>query len=212
MTRIIDLSLRLRPGMRGVEIAGKYLLERDGWNASTLHLYTHAGTHMDCPQHFGAGPETIDQVPLESCMGPAWIARLPDTRAKDLITIADLGDIADRFQEGDSLLLNTGWSRFVDEPRYRDELPRVSVELAQWCVQRKMRILGVEPPSVADVHNLKEVSEIHHILLKAGIVIVEGLANLEEVKGERVTFIALPLRIADGDGSPVRAIALEEDR
>jgi kynurenine formamidase len=88
-------------------------------------------------------------------------------------------------------------------------LPRISRELAEWCVERRIRLLGVEPPSVADVKDLAEVTEIHRILLSGQIVIVEGLANLEAVRQERVLFGALPLKIEGGDGSPCRAFALE---
>jgi arylformamidase len=209
MQRIIDLTLTLRPGMRGVEMEPKYTFERDGWNASTLHLYSHCGTHMDSPKHFQASEQTIEQIPLESCMGPAWVVRLPGTGPQALIGIEQLGRVADLLRPGDSLLLHTGWSAYVDEPKYRDGLPRISRELAQWCVQRRVRMLGVEPPSVADVNNLPEVTEIHQILLGGDVVIVEGLTNLDAIRRERIWFAALPLKVQRGDGAPARAMAVE---
>ena len=75
-----------------------------------------------------------------------------------------------------------------------------------------MKILGVEPPSVADVNDLEEVTRIHKILLSAGIVIVEGLTHLEAISSPRVHFTALPLKIDGGDGSPCRAFALAPDQ
>ena len=71
-------------------------------------------------------------------------------------------------------------------------------------------MLGVEPPSVADVNNLEEVTRIHRILLEGGVVIVEGLANLSALTKPKVTLIALPLKIAAGDGAPARAVAIED--
>ena len=47
MNRIIDLTLTMRSGMRGVDWEQAKTVERDGFNARTLHLYSHAGTHMD---------------------------------------------------------------------------------------------------------------------------------------------------------------------
>src|SRR5688572_32649072 len=76
MSRLVDLTLPLRQGMRGVEFEPAKTLERDGWNARTLHLYSHAGTHMDAQTHFAAGPETIDQIPLDRCIGHAWVVEL----------------------------------------------------------------------------------------------------------------------------------------
>jgi len=213
MMRIIDLTLTLGNGMRGVEFETVKTVERDGWNARTLHLYSHAGTHMDAPAHFAVGPETIDQIPLDRCMGPAWVLNLDGFEAKALIGMAQLGGVEDRFQPGESLLLRTGWSRHVDEPQYyRDNLPRVAEELARWCVERKVKLLGVEPPSVADVNNREELTHIHKILLGGGVTIVEGLTNLDQVQTEKVFFAALPLKIASGDGTPCRAFAIEDGR
>jgi kynurenine formamidase len=77
-------------------------------------------------------------------------------------------------------------------------------------VAKKIRMLGVEPPSVADVNNAEELTAVHWVLLKGGVIIVEGLANLDEIHREKVTFMAFPLKVAGGDGSPVRALALED--
>jgi arylformamidase len=210
MPRIIDLTIPLGDGLPGVSIKPAKTLERDGWNATTLHLYSHCGTHMDAPTHFGVSRQTIDQIPLDRCMGPAWVVNLAGIKPRALIRVADLGQVADRVQEGDSLLLRTGWSRRVADPSYRDELPRVSLELAEWCVAKGVRMLGVEPPSVADVNSLEELAAVHGVLLSAGIIIVEGLANLDQIRRERVTFMAFPLKVAGGDGSPVRAFVLED--
>ena len=210
MPRIIDLTLPLAPGMRGVAMEPKFTLERDGWNAATWQLYSHAGTHMDAPIHFAAGPGTIDQQPLERCMGPAWVARLTPCAPRALLSVAHLGAIAKKLVRGENLLLHTGWSAHVANPAlYRDQMPRISEELAQWCVDRGVNVLGVEPPSVADVNNRAEVTRIHQILLGGGVTIVEGLAHLDQITSDRVFFAALPLPLAGGDGAPVRAFAVK---
>jgi arylformamidase len=208
--RLIDLTLPLRPGQRGVACEPARTLARDGWNAATWHLYSHAGTHMDAQLHFGAGPETIDTKPLAQCVGLAWVINLTPTAPRAVLTVADLGPVATRFAAGDSLLLRTDWHRHVENPAlYRDALPRIGEELAQWCVTSRVRVLGVEPPSVADVNALPEVTRIHHILLGGGVTIVEGLAHLDQLTQEKVLLLALPLKLAGGDGAPVRAIVIE---
>ncbi len=210
MARIIDLTLTLRPGMRGVEIEKLHTVNEHGWNSRMLHLYSHCGTHMDAPLHFEAGDGTIDCIPLEHCLGPAWVANLSGIEPKALITVAHLGPVAKKVRPGEGLLLKTGWSAYVSRPEYyRDNLPRVSRELAEWCVERRVRLLGVEPPSVADVNNLEEVTTIHRILLGGRVIIVEGLTNLEALCQERVFFGAVPLKIEGGDGSPCRAFVIE---
>ena len=189
MPHLVDLTQTLRAGMRGVAWDTAATLEREGWNARSLHLYSHTGTHMDAQAHFAAGPETIDRIPLERCMGPAWLVDIPGLAPRALITVEHLSDVQRQFQRGDSLLLRTGWSRFVDEPSiYRDGLPRIGEDLALWCANNSVKILGVEPPSVADVNNLEEVTRIHKILLTAGVVIVEGLAHLERISSSTSPF------------------------
>ena len=210
MSRIIDLTLSLEPTMRGVKFEPARVLEKDGWNAKTLHLYSHCGTHMDAPKHFGVSDQTIDQIPLDKCMGPAWLVNLSGIEPRSLITVEDLGPHQQKIQTGDGLLIRTGWSGYVGRPEYRDALPRLSLELAQWCADNGVRILGVEPPSVADVHNIEELTTIHRVLLEGGVIIVEGLTNLDKIHKEKVTFMAFPLKIDKGDGSPVRALAIED--
>ncbi|GAA4399772.1 cyclase family protein [Nibrella viscosa] len=209
--RYIDLTRTYQRNMPGVDWEPARTLDRDGWNATTLHLYSHAGTHMDAPLHFGVSDQTIDQLPLEQCIGRAWVLRLPDTPPKAIHTVADLGTLADQIQPGDSLLIQTGWSRRISEPAFRLELPRIGEELARWLVARSVRMLGVEPPSVADVTNLDEVTHIHRILLGGNVVIIEGLCNLEQIQADAVTLIALPIKYHRGDGAPARVIALEND-
>ncbi|MBA7613550.1 Kynurenine formamidase [subsurface metagenome] len=210
MSRIIDLTLSLEPAMRGVKFEPAQVLEKDGWNAMTLHLYSHCGTHMDAPRHFVVSGQTIDQIPLDKCIGPAWLVDLSGIKPRSLITVEDLGPHQKKIQAGDGLLIRTGWSLLAHSPAYRNDLPRISLELARWCADNGVRILGVEPPSVADVHNIEELTTIHRVLLESGVIIVEGLANLDKIHKEKVTFMAFPLKIVDGDGAPARALAIEE--
>jgi arylformamidase len=211
MPRLIDLSLSLKPGMRGVSVTPAYTVAKDGWNAANWTLYSHAGTHVDSPHHFEASPTTIDQMPLDAFCGRAWVARITDCQVRQWLTPADLGDIAKKVEPGDCLLLHTGWSLHADNREiYRDGLPRISDELAHWLVERKVKLIGVEPPSVADVNDIVEVTRIHKILLGAGITICEGLCNLDQL-GEKTFFMALPLKLQGGDGCPARAVAIEGD-
>lgn len=205
---VIDLTMPLRKGMRGVEYEDAKTLVVDGWNARTLHLYSHAGTHMDAQTHFGAGSETIDELPLSRCIGRAWVVRLAGIAASACISVEDLGGIADRLEDGDSLLFHTGWSAYRDNPAvYRDGMPRISETLARWCVEKGVKMIGVEPPSIANVNDMAELTLIHEIFLNARITIVEGLTGLDHIPGERCNFAAFPLRIEGGDGCPCRAIA-----
>ncbi|MGE5790180.1 MAG: cyclase family protein, partial [Syntrophaceae bacterium] len=104
----------------------------------------------------------------------------------------------------------TGWHRFIDADNYRTALPWIGRELALWCVARKVKLIGVEPPSVAILTDMQELQAVHRILLGGDIVLVEGLCNLEEIRKPKVKVIALPLKIEGDDGAPARVIAIEE--
>jgi kynurenine formamidase len=211
MSRIVDLSLTMRPSMQGVDFEVRSTIEGKGWNTTWLHLYSHAGTHLDAPYHFVAHGDTLEVLMLEKCVGPALVIDLTFLKPRELITVEHLAPYAKKIGEGTRLLLTTGWSARADSPNYRSHLPRVSLPLAEWLAKRKIALLGVEMPAVADVNSKEELTSVHRALLEAGIVVVEGLANLDELHQEEVTFIALPLKLEGGDGSPVRAIAIEED-
>ncbi len=209
--RIIDLSLPIDNEMRGVEITTARRLNEDGWNATTLSLYSHCGTHMDAPRHFLPDGNTLDQQALDVVVGPAIVVNLAPAEPKELITIDHFSSIVGQVRPGVRLLLRTDWHKRFGTPEYRNELPRVSLELAKWLVGKEVALVGVEPPSVADVNNMQELTDVHQTLFRGNVVIVEGLSNLDQVTSPTVQFIALPMKIIGGDGSPVRAIAIEDD-
>ncbi|WP_211212008.1 cyclase family protein [Flexithrix dorotheae] len=212
MKDIIDLTMTYHEQMPGVQFETARALDKDGWNAKTLHLYSHAGTHMDAPFHFGVSNNFIDEFSPNDCIGKAWVVDVSMIGKSGLIEINHLEEILPLFEPGDSLLLKTGWSKYADQLEiYRNQLPRISEELAIWCVENQVKMLGVEPPSVADVNNLDEVTKIHQILLGGNVIIVEGLCNLDLISGNYCQFMALPLKIKNGDGAPCRAIAWMED-
>ena len=184
--------------------------EVDGWNATTLSLYSHCGTHMDAPCHYIDDAATLDQQDLSACCGPARVIDLTPTEPKMLITIDHVTKALGQVFPGERLLFRTDWYQRFGTPEYRNELPRISIELARWLVEKKVALIGIEQLSVADVNNLPEVTDVHQTLFRGGVVIVEALANLDQLTQAEVEFIALPLKIIGGDGCPVRAIAIEE--
>lgn len=208
--QVHDLTHTLDDRIAGFSAQPARRLSTDGWNAQTLTIYSHAGTHMDAPYHFGVSDQTIDDFSPAELMGKAWIVDVDVHSPKQLIRLEDVADQLAPHREGDSLLLRTHWSRKYDQPDFKPDLPRISDELAEWCVTRKVKMLGVEPLSVADVEDLEEVTRIHRILLGGKVIIIEGLKNLDRINAGQVFLIALPLKVGHGDGAPARVIALEE--
>lgn len=208
--RIVDLTLTHYHGMRGVEIHPNTTIAEEGFNTTNLKLYSHAGTHMDAPRHFIDGGRTIDRLDLEKCVGPALVIDLSHKAPNSLMTVEDLAQHAAQIGPGTRLLLRTDWDLHAEQSDYRTSFPRISVELATWLVERGVWLVGLEMPSVASLQDKEELTVVHQTLLRGEVVIIECLANLRDLP-PRVTFMALPLKIQAGDGSPIRAIAVIED-
>ncbi len=208
--RVIDVSASLREPMQGFRKKIAKTVDADGWNASTLEIYSHAGTHLDAPLHFNINNSSIDKIPVERLICDCHIVRIDPCEPGLFITTEHLGRVSESILPGEGIIFNTGWSSYIDDASmYRDKLPRISPDLAEWMVRNKINLVGVEPPSVADVNNLDELTEIHRILMEGDVLILEGLCNLEEVRKNKVQLIALPLKIGDGDGAPARAVIVE---
>ena len=205
-----DLTHDLSDSIAGFDEKPARTLDVDGWNAKTLTIYSHAGTHMDAPFHFGVSYHTIDQFTPNELMCKARIVNVEIHSSKQLIGLHQISEQLDEHKPGDGLIIRTNWSKKLMEPNFKKDLPRISEDLAEWCVGNNVKILGVEPLSVADVENLEEVTKIHNILLSGEVIIVEGLTNLDKIKKNEVFIIALPLKIKNGDGAPARVIAFEE--
>ena len=145
MNRIVDLTLNYNNDLNGFSKTPAKTIDKDGWNASTLTFYSHSGTHMDAPIHFNVSTQTIDKIPVSDFVGRAWIVDVRNIGSKGLITAEHIEQsIKKQFKKGDSLIFWTGWSQFINTPKYRDELPRISRSLALWCLDNEVKMLGVE--------------------------------------------------------------------
>lgn len=210
--RVIDLSLPVYnempvyPGDPKVFFMKYRSINPDGYNLTQFLMGSHTGTHLDVPLHFVDGGQSIDKFPPESFMGEAYVVDLSYKKAEEDITPEDLAPYEDKIQPETKLLLRTDWYKVLPDRRYFKEQPRISYELALWLVEKKVSLLGLETPTINPVDNKK----LHQTLLSGGIILVEALAHLDEIKKDKVFFIALPLKIVNGDGSPVRAVAIED--
>ncbi|MEL7336272.1 MAG: cyclase family protein, partial [Planctomycetota bacterium] len=144
--RTIDLTLPISNAMPGVSIDIAKRLEVEGWNATTLRLYSHVGTHMDAPYHFCPEGDTLERQDLSVCVGPARVIHMHPIAPSTLITVQHLGDAASEISAGDRLLFRTDWHKRYGTDAYRNQLPRISLDLARWLVDRRVGMIGVEPP------------------------------------------------------------------
>jgi arylformamidase len=183
-----DVAYRFELGMK--------IAEGASCNVGSILTSVHTGTHVDAPFHFDGDGATIEALDPAIFIGPAWLVDVtgsPD-RWKPAIESLDL-TIAPR------VLFRTGdWPEGTLFPQ---TIPVMEPELPGWLAERGVKLIGLDLPSVDPLDS--KTLDRHNSLGRGGIHILEGL-TLETVPPGLYDLIALPLKLADADGSPVRAV------
>lgn len=203
MEKLIDLtyniidSLQVYPGDEETKLYQVRDIEEHKYNDHRLEVCMHAGTHVDGPMHLTESKEYISQMPLETFIGNGCLL---DVRGEQVIQMKN--EYYEKIKEDDIVLLFTGWDSKFGTDEYFENSPIVSIELANLLVEKKIKMLGMDIATPD-----KYPFEVHKLLFKNNILIIENLTNLEdllEVKDFEV--IALPLKI-NADSSIARVVA-----
>jgi arylformamidase len=200
----IDSTLPVWPGDPQVDIARVQGEDESGAAVSHISMGSHTGTHVDAPAHIIPAGATVDQLPIEVMIGPAWVAYLP---GRNLITgpaLAGAGIPGDTLR----LLLRTNNSASApSRPSFDAAFAALTPDAADWILQRRIRLVGIDGPSIEPY--VAPGTPVHRQLLGAGVVILENLA-LTGVNPGAYDLICLPLRVRCDDGAPVRAVLVTE--
>ena len=223
--RVVDLSQTLEERMPNFPAHSKFFhnlwgsYELGGRSLSyQVQVHEHNGTHVDAPVHFlsDRNPEahkSIEQIAPGHLIGRGVRLDCRGLKEGDYISVhfihhweAEHGAI----EKGDIVLFNFGWSAHwgltPNNRRYLADWPGVSVEAAEYLLSKSVAAVGVDtlspdPPAALDTRPL------HPLLLEKEVLIIENLTRLDELP-DIFLFIALPLKIRQGSGSPIRAVAL----
>jgi len=193
------------PGDVAVEFVKTNTIPEGGYNNTRISMGAHTGTHMDSPHHVMHDDRGVDSYPMDSLVGWAEVLDLGELAPLSEITSADLDMFASRVPEGARILLKTGWGKRWGQPEFYTELPGISEGAAAWLAARKVKLLGIEQPSV---HTQLD-RPVHKALLVTGMVLLETVANMHEITADRVYLAALPMKLAGLDGAPTRVVAIE---
>ncbi len=200
-----DISVLVRPGTPEWPGDTPY---QCGWasrladgatvNVSAISMSPHVGTHADAPLHVRDGAPGSEAFDLTAFLGPAVVIGIEAS-----VSPIGAAEILSRLPDGpvERLLIRTG--RCVAEGRFPDRWPVFSVRAAQELIQRGLRLLGVDAPSVDEVAST--TLDVHHVLFAGGAAIIENL-DLRAVEDGEYELLALPLRLDGLDASPVRAL------
>lgn len=213
---VIDLSrpvvtgMPVYPGDPEVAIEPALSVEADGVAVSSLHIGSHAGTHLDAPSHSVVGGRTVDRIPLELLVGRARVLRARLGTGERVGAGEGIG--LEHFPPGPPerlpriVLVETGWDRhFADAEAVHH--PHLALELVEELWARGARVLGVDAlsPDPTDPQESAGLP-VHEFWLGGDGVIVENLTGLGDVPDE-IEVSLLPLRLEGVDGSPIRAVA-----
>lgn len=169
-------------------------------NLSSVHMSLHTATHADAPLHVRSTGSSINELPLGTFIGPAYVLDLSgDNTIDDLIEPAHVQSVP---PECTRLLLKTPHSA-VPITAWDGSWWSISKAAVEWFIRQGIVLVGTDAPSIDPEDST--TLEAHHALADAEIVHLEHL-NLRDVSEGFYNLSALPLRIAGADAAPVRAV------
>jgi len=180
---------------------------------SYLTIPTHVGPHVDPPNHGIKGAKGVDRLSLEKFYGRARVLDFRDRPKEAPLLVSDFEDRG--IEAGDIVIAFVGYV----PPSEPDELPShpyLSEEAAEYLANLPVKAFASDMPSIGSARVAAELIERgeapgkeHLALLSREIPNIEGLTNLEAIVDEQyVVFVGFPLKIEDGNGGPMRAVAL----
>ena len=209
LTMPIEKDMRVFPGIPGPTLTKVRTHDENGMQVTKLEAVVHTGTHVDSPRHVLNHRETTSDIYLDRLIGEGVVLDLKYKSPGSVITVDDLSKYATNIQKDDIVVLNTGYEKYTDPEKYCTVAP----EAAHWLVKSGIKCLAVDMPSLDPIKRSSgkasdQTHPAHHIVLGAGIPLVEFMVNLDALQG-RIFFVCLPLKILECDASPARVISLQ---
>jgi arylformamidase len=203
--KLIDVSVPLAPGLPTYPGNTPFTLEPikrisqgGSSNVSSLHMSAHCGTHVDAPRHFfDDGPGT-EALPLDLLIGRTRVVEITARGPVDAAALAGV-DVSEDVR----VLIKTPNSRLWGTPEFVPTYAGVTESGARYLVDRGIKVVGVDYLSVEAFKT--PGAPAHHVLLGAGVVVIEGL-NLLDVEPGLYDMMCLPLRVVGSDGAPARVV------
>jgi len=204
-----DISVPNHPGMlhygrKPEKTMVESIANGDPGNVSRWLIGSHTGTHVDAPAHFVEGAATIEDVPLETLVGPALVLDLTSVTSSE-IGPEDL--IAAGLDGSERVLLKTPNS--IGALREAEKSPWVGLSeaAAELLVERGVRLVGIDYLTI-DAPAGEVDWPVHHVLCGAGVAILEVI-DLSDIAPGRYTLAALPIKLVGSEAAPARTVLLE---
>lgn len=185
----------------------------------------HVGTHMDAPRHFAKGHPGIDAIPLSELVGPAIKVDVSPEVKNNRDYQIGIKDFEHweaqhgKIPAGMIVLLSTGYGDYWPQMekyagvRTADSknashlhFPGLDPKAAAWLVnERKIKAVGIDTFSID--YGQSRTFESHQFLTQHNIPIFENVASMTALPADHFMIYALPMKIKDGTGAPLRILA-----
>ena len=196
------------------------------YSAKKFSAPEHGGTHMDAPIHFAKNGKTVDQISLDNLIAKSVVIDVSKEALQNpdyQISIQDFEKWETSFgkiPDYSIVLLYTGFGKYwPDRLKYLGtsktgkealselHFPGLHPDAAKWIVEnRKINAIGLDTQSID--YGKSEFFDTHQILCSKNIPFFENVANLDKLPASGAVVIALPMKIKDGSGAPLRLVAI----
>ena len=187
-----------------------------GYTAEKIEMSTHGTTHVDSISHIDPAPgaPSIEKIPLAWFYTDDICIDLSHIPPKTYYTLDMIKQALEKhgldIKKGDTVLLYSGhYVRTWGTAGWLTDYPGLSREAAEWIYDHGAINIGQDAPS----HDcaLTKSYPAHQVCREKQTLNTENLGDLRPVVGKRFRFIGFPLKIRNGSGSPIRAVAVLED-
>jgi len=175
----------------------------DQFNLSSINMSCHCGTHIDIPLHFFNNRNAIDSITLDNFILKSRVYSILNTEKINYKIIKNI-----KIKKNEAVLFKTDNSikNIYIKKKVQNKYVYITTDACKFLIDKGIKLIGIDYISV-DNYNDNEYT-IHKELLMKNIFILENI-NLKNINEGKYTLICLPLKINNGEASPVRAVLLK---
>lgn len=203
-----------------------------GWADDTIkNMGVHSTTHIDAPWHYGptnAGKKaaTIDEIPLDQCIGPGVVINMTHKAEGDVISVADIKTDLEKsgakIEPGTIVLIHTGRDKYMGSKEFWKRGTGMGAEATEWLIDQGSTVMGIDQWGwdVPFHHQIKKSKttgrndlfwEGHRLGQKKPYWQMEQLTNLQSLPSHGFRVCVFPLKIVGASAAPARVVALMDE-
>ena len=209
LTHKISAETTVYPGTEPPTLIAAASIEKDAYNETIYHMFSHTGTHIDPPAHIFEDGKTLDSFPASQFVGRALAIDASAVGAGGKITMDIVEGYGDKLRSVDFLLFYTGWGKKFASPEYLTDYPIIDEGVLDFIIAADYKgigfdVIGLDPVRYDHLKRHKQ------LFAEKEIINIENLCHLDECGSDLFQFACLPLKYENADGAPARAIAWVE--